>query len=82
MNNHPAIAEIDAKLNATSAAWPIIASELQERINTLTLQLVSNNDEQIRGRIKALMDLLSWPESLRQEREGISAGLSELDPAD
>ncbi len=70
--------ETDEILNAIHSGWPRVANELQERINALTMQLISSNDEQIRGRIKALTELLEWPEQLR----AISAGLSQADPAD
>jgi hypothetical protein len=75
------IEDIDQALAALRGAWPFIASELHTRITELTGQLVNENNEQTRGRIKALLDLMELPITLQQERDGISAGLSDLDPA-
>jgi hypothetical protein len=49
--------------------------------HALTAQLVNRNDEELRGRIKALQELQNMPETLRQEREGITAGLADNAPA-
>jgi hypothetical protein len=75
-------AQIAQALPALSSAWPYLTREIESRIASLTGRLITENDEQTRGRIKALRELLNLPETLQQEREGITAGLSEeSDPA-
>lgn len=73
--------QINNALNALRPAWPHFAAVLNERIADATLKLISENDEQTRGRIKALRDLLNLPETLQQERDGITAELPETDSA-
>jgi hypothetical protein len=73
--------QITAALDAMRLGWPFIESEITARIEALTLSLVNNNDEQTRGRIKALRELKELPETLGNERSGISAALSEQDAA-
>lgn len=75
-------AQIAGALSALLPAWPHLTREIDARITFLTDRLITENDEQTRGRIKALRELLNLPETLQQEREGITAGLSEeSDPA-
>lgn len=76
------IAEITNCLQAISQGWPFLMTEIQNRINTLTLQLISQDNEQTRGRIKQLRDLQDFPETLEQERKGIMSALSEMDAED
>lgn len=82
MNAKERIAQINNTLQALQNGWPFFMAELQERINALTLQLISQDSEQTRGRIKALRDLQDLPETLQQERDGIQAGLAEQAPED
>lgn len=77
--NHPRIEQINQLLPALTD--PALEAYLRERIAELTNKLVSENDEQTRGRIKQLRDLLNLPESLLQERDGITAELPEQDSA-
>jgi hypothetical protein len=56
-------------------------SVLNERIEDHTRSLVQQNNDETRGRIKALQELLELPESLTQERDSISAALSDQDAA-
>lgn len=81
MNAKARIAEISNTLQAIQGGWPFMLAEINSRIESLTVQLISQESEQVRGRIKALCDLRDMPETLQQERDGISAGLSEQDPA-
>lgn len=71
------INQIDLALGAIQNGWPFLLAEINERIDSLTQSLIAQNDEQTRGRIKALRDLKELPETLKQERESISAGLAE-----
>ena len=57
-------------------------AEIQQRIDALTVQLISQESEQVRGRIKALRDIQDMPETLQQERDGITAGLADQAPED
>lgn len=75
------IAQINQTLTAIQTGWLFLCAELDERINSLTAQLISADNEQTRGRIKALRDLKELPDTLTQEREGIQAALSEQDAA-
>lgn len=72
-------------LNATLAAlhgcWPHLVQEIQARIDSKTAQLIGENNEQTRGAIKALRDLIDLPAALQQERDHITAALSDPDAA-
>lgn len=76
------LGELEQQLRAIEGGWPTIAALLQERIEALTTRLISGNDEETRGRIKALIELQQLPVTLQQERDGISAGLADQAPAD
>lgn len=69
------IEQINAQIQALQA--PALLELLKERIAELTDKLIGEENEQTRGRIKALRDLLNLPEALQHEREGITAELSE-----
>jgi hypothetical protein len=77
MSARARLAEIGNTLQAIQSGWPYVLAEINSRIESLTVQLVSQESEQVRGRIKALGDLRDMPETLNQEREGISAALAE-----
>lgn len=81
MSPEARVLEIDQTLNLLNPAWGALSEHLTGRIRELTDRLVSQDDEQIRGRIKALTELLELPVTLQQERDGISAGLAEDAPA-
>lgn len=76
------IGEIGRWLEARGQSWPFFAAEVARRIEALTLDLIAQDNEQTRGRIKALRDVLDMPASLASERDGMSAGLAEQAPAD
>ena len=76
------IAAIDKTLSAIRGAWPALATEIDELVQPLVERLVNSDDEQTRGRIKALRELKELPSLLLAERDGISAALSEQDAAD
>lgn len=80
MSARARLAEIGNTLQAIQSGWTFFLAEINSRIESLTVQLISQESEQVRGRIKALCDLRDMPEALQQERDGISAGLSEQDP--
>lgn len=76
------VAFIDKALSAFPGAWPLLVIEIDQLIADLTEQLVNNDNEQTRGRIKALRGVKELPISLLTERDGIRAALSEQDAAD
>lgn len=69
-------------LAALALTWPRIAGELQARVDSKTLQLIGENNEQTRGAIKCLRELMDLPGTLQAERAGIEAALSEQSDAD
>jgi hypothetical protein len=71
------IDQISTTLEAIRPGWPYLLEILKDRAHDLTISLVGENNEQTRGRIKQLTELMNLPETLQQEREGISAGLAE-----
>lgn len=73
------LAQIDALIVAVQA--PALVEHLGVAIAELTERLINNNDEQTRGRIKALRDLINLPEGLRYERLDTAAALSEQSDA-
>lgn len=73
--------EISQWLESSKTAWPFFAEEIGRRIAEHTADLIGTDNEQTRGRIKALAAVLDLPETLRSECDGIRAGLSEEDPA-
>jgi hypothetical protein len=72
---------INATLQAMQSFWPVFVDSIDARIAELTLQLINNDNEQTRGRIKALLEVKNMPDALQSEREGISAALSVQDAA-
>ena len=72
---------ISKGLEAMKSAWPFVYLEIESRISELTATLISSNDEQVRGKIKALKDIQELPFLLQAEQEGIRAALSEQDAA-
>ena len=76
------LAEISKTLEAIHNGWPFFLGLIKEREAELTEALINNDNEQSRGAIKELRRLANMPEMLKQERDGISAELSERDSAD
>ena len=62
---------INSTLAAFDMAWPRLAGEIQSRIDSLTLKLISANDDETRGAIKELRRLLVLPDTLASERDHI-----------
>jgi hypothetical protein len=71
------LSQISQTLEAVRSGWPSFLSVLQEKADRLTLDLIGQDNEQTRGRIKQLRELMELPEALQQERDGINAGLAE-----
>jgi hypothetical protein len=71
------IAQIEQLLAAIRPGWSALLAVMAERVDYLTVSLIGENNEQTRGRIKALRELMELPERLTQERDGLSAALAE-----
>lgn len=81
MNAEDQLARLNRALSIIGPAWGVISELLKERTDSLTTELIGADNEQTRGRIKELRELLNLPELLSQERDGLSAGLAEEAPA-
>jgi hypothetical protein len=82
MNDAARMTQIDAALAGMHVAWPAVCHEIKLLIADYTAALVSQNNEETRGRIKALHDLMDLPEALEAERRSIlAAELPEPDSA-
>lgn len=68
--------EINTGLEAIRAGWSFIESELTARLNMYITSLISQESQDVRGRIKAIQDVLDMPSQLRSELEGIERGTS------
>lgn len=73
MTNIQRIEQIDATLQAIQPGWPFLMAEVQKQIEREIERLVIQNNEETRGRIKALRALNDLPEALEAERAGILA---------
>lgn len=71
--SHKRIDEINATLKAIQPGWPFFMAAVGARIETLTESLITTNNEETRGRIKALRDLQYLPGELEAERDGMLA---------
>lgn len=77
MSPQERVDQINQQLEAIRSGWPFFLALLKEKSDSLTESLVAQDNEQTRGRIKQLRELMELPETLTQERDGISAGLAE-----
>jgi hypothetical protein len=73
------IDDISKWLSEIKPGWPFFIGEINSRIAELTQQLINNDCEQTRGRIKALLAIKELPETLQSEREGMESALSPKD---
>lgn len=81
MNIEERISTINQTMQAIQVGWPFLLAELESMIEAKTNSLIAQNNEETRGAIKALRDLKNLPETLHQEREGLTAALSEQSDA-
>lgn len=72
---------INQTMNAIQTGWHFLLAEIELRIEAKTESLISQNNEETRGAIKALRDLRNLPEALQHEREALIAALSDEDAA-
>lgn len=73
--------DLTEALRATQNGWPFLLVEVERQIEQLTRDLVNANNEETRGRIKALAWIKELPETLTDERDRLIAALSEQDAA-
>ncbi len=71
------LGEVQATLNAMDGVWGHIARELQRDRVAKTEALVVAEDQELRGRIKQIDDLLLLPQYLRMEMQNLSNALPE-----
>lgn len=77
MSPEERIAQIEETLRSLAPAWQVLTALLDEKARALTGELIAQDNEQTRGRIKQLRELMELPELLQQERDGIRAALAE-----
>ncbi len=70
---------LQAASGAMEAAWPYLTPMLQGLRAEKVEALVSADDQELRGRIKQIDDLLQMPQYLRSEIQVLSEALSEPD---
>lgn len=80
-DTHNRLEYLNTTLAALDGSWPKVVVEIQQRIDRLTLSLISENNEQTRGAIKALRELQGLPETLEYERQHIKHEIADQEPA-
>lgn len=68
--------ELKARASAVTGAVSVLQGELMRLIAERIALLITNNDEQTRGGIKALQEILDLPAVLQSERDQMTTGLS------
>ena len=71
---HARISEISA-LTGMLQLWPTLRPELERQKLALVDNLVTQENEQIRGRIKQINDFIDLPSALNQELRGLQEAL-------
>lgn len=71
--------ELKQTLQAIGLGWAAVVSEIDARVESLTETLIASENEEIRGRIKALRDFKDFPAQLESELRGIESELPERD---
>lgn len=81
MTHDERLQHINQLMQAIQPGWPFLLAELETMIQGKTESLIAQNDDETRGAIKALRQLIDLPQTLHQEREGLTAALSDEDAA-
>lgn len=81
MTHDERLQHINQLIQAIQPGWPLLLAELETMIREKTESLIAENNEETRGAIKALRQLIELPQTLHQEREGLTAALSDEDAA-
>ena len=69
-------AELEIYIGTVAPHWSRVVKEIDDRLEGLVSSLIGQNNEETRGRIKALRDLKDLPSSLSQELEAKKAELT------
>jgi len=69
--------QIASMMLAMEATWPQIRLMLQDRKQDYIDNLIAQDNEQTRGRIKEIDDLINLPSTLHQELMAIQDALAE-----
>lgn len=76
------VAEITNGLRAIQSGWPFLLVETEKLIAAHTRSLITQNNDETRGRIKALMALQDLPQALDQERQGFIEAITSQEAAE
>ena len=68
--------QLEQFMGSVGNNWSQVVREIDNRLEGLIVSLISTNNEETRGRIKALRDLRDLPIALQQELDAIKADLS------
>ena len=71
------VAAIGRFLEAATALWPVLLTELDSIEASLVEALITQDSPETRGRIKAIRFIKELPVSLQAERDGLTEGLAE-----
>jgi hypothetical protein len=71
--------ELKQALQSLKMGWSAVEKEIEARVGSLTESLIATENSEIRGRIKALLDLKDFPAQLESELKGIESELPERD---
>lgn len=71
------VAEIVRFLDAARPAWPVLLTELDAIESSLIEALITQDNPEARGRIKAIRSIKELPFTLQAERDGLIEGLAE-----
>lgn len=69
------ISQLERFIGSVSPNWDQVAREIDGQIDGLVLSLIAQNNEETRGKIKALRDLRDLPIAMKQELDAIKAEL-------
>ena len=71
------VAAICRFLEAVPSLWPVLLTELDAIEASLIEALVTQDNAETRGRIKAIRGIKELPAMLQAERDGLTEGLAE-----
>ena len=71
------MAQLTALRAVLPASWALFSEELARQREDMLIRLVAENDEQLRGKVKMIDELLRLPNTLDQEIRNLEQSLSE-----
>lgn len=75
MDSNERRGHVTALYSSLPGSWPMLEKELTHLREQFVADLIVSNDEQKRGRIKMIDELLRLPETLRQEMDQMAQSL-------